>query len=198
MTERPTSAFLEALQAFHDALIELGAPFTFIGGVAVIARGVPRLTVDIDATIRAPGTDVDSIFEALARHNIGTRIDQAKEFARMHHVFLGRHEPTGTPIDLSLAYLDFEDEAIQSSDEIDYAQVRIPVARAEDLVVYKIVAFRPRDIDDAEKLLNLHHGEIQIARVRRLVQQFCEALEDTARLETLDRLLKRLGLMPRN
>ena len=196
MTERPAPAFLEALQAFHDALVELRAPFTFIGGVAVIARGVPRLTVDIDATVRAPDTSVDSIFEALARHEIGPRMDQAKEFARMHHVFLARHEPTGTPIDLSLAYLDFEDEAIQSSDEIDYAHVRIPVARAEDLVVYKIVASRPRDIDDAEKLLNLPGGEIQIARVRRLVQQFCEVLEDTARLETLDRLLKRLSLLP--
>jgi predicted nucleotidyltransferase len=196
VTERPAPAFLEALQAFHDALVELRAPFTFIGGVAVIARGVPRLTVDIDATVRAPDTSVDSIFEALARHEIGPRMDQAKEFARMHHVFLARHEPTGTPIDLSLAYLDFEDEAIQSSDEIDYAHVRIPVARAEDLVVYKIVASRPRDIDDAEKLLNLHGGEIQIARVRRLVQQFCEVLEDTARLETLDRLLKRLSLLP--
>jgi hypothetical protein len=76
--------------------------------------------------------------------------------------------------------------------------VRIPVARAEDLVVYKILASRPRDIDDAEKLLNLHGRVIQIARVRRLVQQFCEVLEDTNRLETLDRLLKRLGLLPRN
>ena len=195
MTERPTPAFLEALQAFHDALVELGAPFTFIGGVAVIARGVPRLTVDIDATVRAPDTDVDSIFDALARHSIRPRMDQAREFARTHHVFLAVHGPTGTPIDLSLAYLEFEDQAIRSSDEIDYAHVRIPVARAEDLVVYKIVAFRPRDLDDAEKLLNLHGRVIQVARVRRLVQQFCEVLEDNNRLETLDRLLKRLGLL---
>jgi hypothetical protein len=198
VSERPAPAFLEALQAFHDALVELGAPFTFIGGVAVIARGVPRLTVDIDATVLASGTDIESIFGALARHKIGPRVDQAMEFARMHQVFLARHEPTGTPIDLNLAYLDFEDEAIQSSDEIDYADVRIPVARAEDLIVYKIIAFRPRDIDDAEKLLNLHGRVIQIVRVRRLVQQFCEVLEETNRLETLDRLLKRLGLLPPN
>jgi len=196
VTEHPTPPFLEALQAFHEALVELGAPFTFIGGVAVIARGVPRLTVDIDATVRAPDTDVDSIFEALARHNIGPRMDQAREFARKNHVFLALHEPTGTPIDLSLAYLEFEDEAIRSSDEINYAHLRIPVARAEDLVVYKIVAFRPRDIDDAEKLLNLHGTLMQIARVRSIVEQFCEVLEDTARLETLDVLLRRLHLFP--
>ncbi|MGH9324862.1 MAG: hypothetical protein ACRD3V_33890, partial [Vicinamibacteria bacterium] len=108
MSERPTPAFLDALRAFHDALVELGAPFTFIGGVAVIARGVPRLTVDIDATVRATDTDVESVFRVLARHHICPRIDEAKEFARTHQVFLALHEPTGTPIDLSLAWLDFE------------------------------------------------------------------------------------------
>lgn len=194
MTPRPAPAFLQALQAFRNALVELGAPFAFIGGVAVIARGVPRLTVDIDATVRASATDVESIFQVLARHQIVPRIDEATEFARAHQVFLARHEPTGTPIDLSLAWLDFESEAIESSDEIDYAGVQIPVAQAEDLIVYKIVAFRPRDIDDAEKLLNLYGTGIKIGRLRRLVQQFCEVLEDTGRLETLDRLLRRLGL----
>jgi hypothetical protein len=179
-------------------LVDLGAPFTFIGGVAVIARGVPRLTVDIDATVRATDTDVESIFRVLARHGIGPRIEEATEFARAHQVFLALHEPTGTPIDLSLAWLDFENEAIQSSSEIDYGEVRIPVAQAEDLIVYKIVAFRPRDIDDAEKLLDLHGRSIRIQRVRRVVRRFCETLEDTARLSTLDRLLGQRGLTSRS
>jgi hypothetical protein len=189
----PSPAFLDALRAFHAALVELGAPFTFIGGVAVIARGVPRLTVDIDATVRAPDADVESIFRVLARHDIGPRIEEATEFARAHQVFLALHEPTGTPIDLSLAWLDFEHEAIQSSSDVDYADVRIPVAQAEDLIVYKVVAFRPRDLDDAEKLLDLHGKNIRVKRVRRIVKQFCETLEDAARLETLDRLLRRQG-----
>jgi hypothetical protein len=100
VSERPTPAFLDALRAFHDALNELGAPFAFIGGVAVIARGVPRLTVDIDATVRAADTDVESVFQALGRHEIRPRIEEAREFARIHQVFLALHEPTGTPIDL--------------------------------------------------------------------------------------------------
>jgi hypothetical protein len=40
---RPAPAFLDALRAFHEALVEPGAPFTFIGGVAVIARGGHRI-----------------------------------------------------------------------------------------------------------------------------------------------------------
>lgn len=194
MSERPPPAFLEALRDFHDALLEIGAPFTFIGGVAVIARGVPRLTVDIDATVHAATIDVESVFDRLGRHAIVPRIEQARDFARQRQVVLAIHEPTGTRIDLSFAYLDFEDEAIRSSEEVDYASVRIPVARAEDLVVYKVLAFRPRDVDDVEKLLNLHGTSIRIDRVRRLVRQFCDLLEDTSRLETLDSLLRKLGL----
>ena len=45
--------FLDALQAVSTALAELGSPAMIIGGVAVIAHGVPRLTVDIDATVVA-------------------------------------------------------------------------------------------------------------------------------------------------
>ncbi len=196
MSERPAPAFLEALQAFQDALLDIGAPFTFIGGVAVIARGVPRLTVDIDATVRASTIEVESVFEKLGRHGIVPRIEQAKDFARQRQVVLAVHEPTGTKIDLSFAYLDFEEEAIRSSEEVDFASVRIPVARPEDLVVYKVLAFRPRDIDDVEKLLNLHGASIRIDRVRRLVRQFCDVLEDRSRLETLDGLLRRLHLFP--
>ncbi len=51
VTARGEPGFLEALQALTDALGELPAPAMVIGGVAVIARGVPRSTVDIDATV---------------------------------------------------------------------------------------------------------------------------------------------------
>ncbi|MCH8808020.1 MAG: hypothetical protein IH986_18290 [Planctomycetes bacterium] len=51
MTARGEPGFLEALQALTDALGELPAPAMVIGGVAVIARGIPCSTVDIDATV---------------------------------------------------------------------------------------------------------------------------------------------------
>lgn len=49
-------AFSEALRALVAALDELGAPAAIIGGVAVIVHGVPRATVDVDATVSARTT----------------------------------------------------------------------------------------------------------------------------------------------
>jgi hypothetical protein len=41
-------AVTAALRALAEALDELGTPAMVIGGIAVIARGVPRTTLDIE------------------------------------------------------------------------------------------------------------------------------------------------------
>lgn len=60
----PGAAIEGALRAVVAALEASGHPGMIIGGIAVIARGVARLTKDIDATIAGGGTDLDR----LARH----------------------------------------------------------------------------------------------------------------------------------
>lgn len=73
-----------------------------IGGIAVIARGVPRLTVDVDATVWGAAVALDDLFAALAEHEILPRIREGAEFARRRQILLLEHRPTGTPIEISL------------------------------------------------------------------------------------------------
>jgi hypothetical protein len=186
--------FLSALRALGNSLREFGAPWLVIGGVAVIAAGVPRLTADIDATIWAPGTDPEALLDLLRIHRIVPRISDAITFAKERQVLLVQHEPSGVPVDLSLAWLPFEEEAIRYGVAADYAGVPTRLPRPEDLIIYKLVAARSRDLDDAEKLLLLYGGSLDIARIRRVIREFAEALEDTARLEALERLLRATGL----
>ncbi len=47
-----------------------------------------------------------------------------------------------------------------------YGSVAAPMARAEDLVIFKAMAARPKDIEDAAALM-LMHKEIDVGRVRR-------------------------------
>lgn len=194
MTEPDPPRFLDALRALRDGLEELGVPWLVIGGVAVIARGVPRYTADIDATLWAPAVGPERVVEVLGRHLIGPRLADAVGFARQQQVLLLQHRPSGVPLDVSLAWLPFEDEAIRSAQECDYAGVRIRVPRPEDLVIYKLVAARPRDLDDAEKLLLLHGPALDVGRIRRVVREFAEVLDDRSRPEALDRLLRQAGL----
>jgi len=65
------------------------------------------------------------------------------------------------------------------------------VATAEDLVIYKAVAWRDRDRADIERLLIRHGASIDLDRVRSVVREFALALDDPARIDQLEMLITR-------
>ena len=188
---RADDALLLALESLAAALDALGRPAMVIGGIAVIARGVPRQTIDIDATVDAGGLDLDQALATLAAHGIAPRIDDAVSFAHAHQVLLLRHEPTGTPLELSLAWLPFEMEALARATPVDFGGVRVRVATAEDLIVLKAVAWRDRDRSDIQRLLLLHAAAVDLERVRALVGQFAAAIDEPERIADFDALVRR-------
>jgi len=190
VTKSSAPGFLDALAALNLALDDIDAPSMIIGGVAVIALGVARYTVDIDATIQGRSSDSERVLKVFAQHDIRPRIAGASEFARARQVVLARHHASGVSIDASLAWLPFEEEAIQFSQAADYSGVPIRVPRPEDLIIYKLVAGRPQDIDDVEKLLALYKGKLSLDRIRSWIQQFSEVLEGPDRGAMLEQLIE--------
>jgi hypothetical protein len=185
------------MAALRAALLEVGEPHMLIGGTAVILRGVARLTDDVDATVWAERVDLDQLLAVLARHEIVGRVPDAAAFARERQVLLLRHLPTETPMELSLAWLPFEREALQRAELLDVGGVDIPVAVAQDLVIYKTIAWRDRDRTDVERLLRAHADEIDLSYVRRVIAEFAEALDERERVEDFERLLGRALPRPR-
>ncbi|MDI7268140.1 MAG: nucleotidyltransferase, partial [Myxococcota bacterium] len=181
----------DALRALAAALAESGRPAMIIGGIAAIVRGVPRVTRDIDATVVGEGTDLDALLATFGRHGVAPRIDDALAFARRHHVLLLRHRSSGVDVDVSIAWLPFEVEAIAAAEPIALYGATVRAARAEDLVVYKAVAWRAQDRLDVERLLALHGDRIDLARVRRLVADVAAALDDSGRVAEFEGLIAR-------
>jgi len=162
-----------------------------IGGIAVIARGVPRLTVDADATVWGEQVELDDLVQILGQHQIVPRIQDALNFARQRQVLLLRHDPSGTPIEVSIAWLPFEKEALGKATLIRFAGIEIPVATAEDLVIYKALAWRDQDRYDIERLIVLHGKTMDLERIQSFVEQFAEILEDPQRVQEFNRLVQR-------
>ena len=77
---------------------------------------------------------------------------------------------------------------------VDVAGVQARIVRPEDLVIYKMVAARPRDLDDVENLLVVHGRTMNLRRVKSVVAEFAAVLEDEERPAILDRLLRKAGL----
>jgi hypothetical protein len=127
----------------------------------------------------------------LAAERLVPRAADALAFARERHELLLRHEPTGTPLELILAYLPFERTALERADLVDFGGVSVPAATAEDSIIYKAVAWRDRDRSDVERLLVLHGRSIDLERVRALVREFATALDEPGRVAEFEALLRR-------
>ncbi len=86
-----------------------------IGGIAVIARGVPRVTRDIDIAFSGAEIEVGQLIAELQRAGIAPRIEDALGFVAQSQMLLACHVETGVEIDISLAWLPFELEAMAAA-----------------------------------------------------------------------------------
>ncbi len=191
MTRSPSRALAATIRALAQALSEVKQPHMIVGGIAVIARGVPRLTRDVDATVWAADLDLVALVDALRRHRVVGRVPNLLQRARENQILFLVHEPTKTPLEILLAWLPFELEAIRRAEILTLGTTKVPVALAEDLVVYKAAAWHERDRDDVERLLVLHGARMDLRRVRALVAEFAEALDEPQRVQEFEVVLGR-------
>jgi hypothetical protein len=123
--------------------------FCFIGGIAVQRWGEPRLTQAVDLTVLTGFGTERSFVSALLDRFRGRRSD-AEDFALRHRVLL-LESSTGTPIDVALAAMPFEERAIERASEFEIDPgFALSTCGAEDLIVFKTFAGRERDWFDIE------------------------------------------------
>ncbi len=181
---------VHALTALMRWLDGEGIRGTIIGGVAASMLGRPRLTRDVDAVILADELGWDKAIESARSYQIAPRIDEPLEFATRTRVLLLRHVPTGVDIDVSLGALPFEREMIERSSMADLGPIQLRLPAAEDLIVMKALARRPRDIADIESILDAHQ-DLDLAHIRRWLREFSSVLEMPEIQEGFERLLRR-------
>ena len=188
----PKQPLVRAIADLLGALEATGAAYMIIGGLAVIARGVVRHTDDADATVWAADVDVPNLLQILRARGIVGRIPDVESFATQSQVLLLVHQPSGVPMDVSLAWLPFEREALARAQTVSVEGIDIPIATAQDLVVYKTIAWRDRDRSDVEELLRLHRSSIDLAYIRARIAEFAEAIDEPERLGQLDAIIARV------
>jgi hypothetical protein len=184
---------LEAALHLQDLLDSWNWRFCVIGGIAVLRWGQARFTRDVDLALLTGFGHEDDYILPLIRAGYTGRIRDAEEFARRHRVLL-LTSPNGISVDIALAALPFEAQAIERATPFEFAPgFSIRTCSAEDLIVLKLFAFRQQDLADVESIAAQHGESIDWMYMMDNLRPLAEAKDDPAIMTTLERLRERYG-----
>jgi len=145
------------------------------GAQAVIAYGVPRLSADVDVTLDLAPQDPEGFVRDMEAAGFALRIKDP-DFARKTRVLPFVHLATAMPLDVVLAGSGLEDEFLSRAKAHDIGGATVPLIEREDLIVTKILAGRPKDVDDACGVWLRHGRELDASRIRRILSLLEAAL----------------------
>lgn len=149
----------------------LRLPYAIMGGIAVRAHGLPRPTFDVDFVLAVPRERLADLFAALkeAGYTVpdqyhGGWVDSVGGMPLFKvRLYL---EGRGIDADVFLVENDFQKEVMSRRilDEVEGKPVHL--ITAEDLILFKLLAGRPRDLLDIEDVFFMQ-GQLDEAYMRR-------------------------------
>lgn len=128
-------------------------PYMLIGGQAVLYHGEPRFTKDIDITLGADVSNCSRIVSLASEIGLSIPLDDIRGFVDRTMVLPAIDERSGIRVDFIFSTSLYERQAIQRSVEAGFDDVPVRFASLEDVVIHKIVAGRPRDMEDVKTIL---------------------------------------------
>ena len=146
------------------------------GAQAVGVWGTPRLSADVDITIRLRVPDTLAFVNGMREAGFDLRVADAEDFARRTRVLPFVHRESRIPVDAVLAGPGPEEEFLSRARTVAIEGVPVPVISPEDLIVTKVLAGRPKDVEDVRGILGQRGADLDLGRVRRLLGLLEEAL----------------------
>lgn len=174
----------QLLEKIALALDSRNIPYMVIGGQAVLLYGEPRLTRDIDLTLGV-GLERWKEIDELAR-SLGWEPKANREFTEKTMVLPCVDRESGIRLDLIFSHSPFERQAMERVRRVAVGRAQVRFASAEDLIVHKVVAGRPRDLEDVKNILGKNR-DLDITYMKRWFAEFDASLQEkfTDRFETV-------------
>ena len=181
--------FEEILSKIGASLKKHNIPYMIIGGQAVLLYGEPRLTRDIDITLGVNTEYVDELLKVIRELSLKPIPENIKLFVQQTMVLPALEEITGIRVDFIFSFTTYEIEAIKRARKITIMGQEVCFASPEDVIVHKIFAGRPRDIEDVRSII-LKNLDIDTQYIRRWLKEFDKSSDKKDFLKTFEKVLK--------
>lgn len=143
-----------------------------IGGQAVLLHGEPRLTQDIDVTLGVAPDRLPEVTDAAAAAGLTALPEELEDFVDETFVLPCEEPDTGVRVDFIFSSTPYEARAIDRAVQVEIRDESVPFAAAEDLILHKLFAGRPRDLEDAAGVVRRKGDELDWDYVRRWAEEF--------------------------
>lgn len=182
--------FKELIKRIAAALGFEDIPYMIIGGQAVLYYGEPRFTKDIDITLGVDTSAIGKILSLTSKLKLTILVNNTEDFVNKTMVLPTVDSSTGIRIDFIFSYSAYERQAIKRAKSVKFDDTQVSIASLEDVIIHKIIAGRPRDIEDVKTILLKNPG-FDRAYIIHWVKQFDKSLGEGF-LETFKEIEKEL------
>jgi len=172
-----------AVQTAIGFLERHGYRYAIIGGIAQSQWGTPRYTHDVDLKVLVPNINYDAVRTALR----AAFPNRAREHVPENPLIVAV-DIDGIIVDFLLALPGYEELIIERAVQRDLGGWTAWICSAEDLIIQKVVAGRPKDWLDVEDLLHIQRGQLDEAYLEEWLTQFAEVLEAKPNLDSMVKL----------
>lgn len=171
-----------------DFLNSSATPYLVIGGIAVGAVGEPRMTSDVNVIAYLSMGKAIALIDAAAAAGFEVAPDERGEL-----------QATGTlrfcrgrfQLDIILASLPCEDDARARSHEHCLFDRMVLLPTPEDLILFKVLAGRDKDLVDAVGVARRHRAKLDRSYLQGAITAVCELAEDLTPLRRLEEVLRK-------
>jgi hypothetical protein len=171
------SPLAEVLADLGRAFGAVGVRWYLFGAQAAILYGAARLSADVDVTVALGDRRVAELVAALHTSGFEARVPEPAVFAETTRVLPVIHGLTRMPADVILAGPGLEERFFARAQARTIEDVVVPVASAPDLVVMKVLAGRPQDLDDTIAVLRAQGDGLDAALARATLLELERALD---------------------
>ncbi|MFW6197759.1 MAG: nucleotidyl transferase AbiEii/AbiGii toxin family protein [Myxococcota bacterium] len=162
MTERTVS---DVVVDLIDVLEPSGETYAFGGAVALAAWSEPRATADVDVVLWIPLSRVDAAIDLVQKAGVAIDPTSARTEAEDRGMFIG--QAGRVRVDVFVPSIPFYDEAEGRRVRTEIANRPTWVHSPEVLAVFKMLFFRPKDLVDVERLVQVRGDDFDRQFVRK-------------------------------
>ncbi len=186
--QRQSIVFRKLLAKIASALTKNHIDYMVIGGQAVLIHGEPRFTTDIDITLGIGTDHLPEIIDIVNQCALQPLVDSPSDFANKTMVLPVKDNLTNIRIDFIFSTSAYEKIALKRAIAVKIDDTEIKYSSIEDLIIHKIVAGRPRDIEDARTVMTKNRN-YDIEYIKDWLLKFDKSL-DTDYIHSFTSLIK--------